>query len=47
MHENQIQVVVVLKLDRVEQKGYLRNILYTKANVVLLPQFKFGGLGHK
>jgi hypothetical protein len=41
------QVVVVLKLDGVEQKDYLPNILYTKANVALFPQFEFGGLGHK
>jgi hypothetical protein len=40
-------VVVVLKLDGVDQKGYLRITLYTKANVALLPQFKFGSLGHK
>jgi len=31
----------------VEQKGYLRDILYSTANVALLPQCKFGGLGHK
>jgi len=50
VHEHQIDSVRWLFFFKARwggQKGYLHNILYTKANVAPFPQFKFGGLVHK